>query len=192
MRISDWSSDVCSSDLEAAGGTLTRDLFEQDRGGWLDDVALVDQLSTEKLAAEAQTIAGEGWKWIEAALDFDYGHTMGLRRLHGRRPEPSEAEQDAHDARADELDRLYAEHEGDDVPDSVIERIETLEAAVEAFNYPALLYEAEEVARAGAFISLARDGRLHVERGFVRPEDEASAEDGEGQSGAEWCGGTDT
>lgn len=177
---------------EAAGGTLTRDLFEQDRGGWLDDVALVDQLSTEKLAAEAQTIAGEGWKWIEAALDFDYGHTMGLRRLHGRRPEPSEAEQDAHDARADELDRLYAEHEGDDVPDSVIERIETLEAAVEAFNYPALLYEAEEVARAGAFISLARDGRLHVERGFVRPEDEASAEDGDGQSGAESCGGTGT
>ena len=169
---------------EAAGGTVTRDLFEQDRGGWLDDVALIDRLATEKLAAQAQAIADEGWKWIEAALDLDYGHTMGLRRLHGRRPEPSEAEQDAHDARVDELDRLYTEHEGaEDIPGTVIERIDALEAAIEAFNRPMLIYEPDEIARAGAFVSLDRDGRLHVERGFVRPEDEAPVEgDGDGSA----------
>jgi ParB family chromosome partitioning protein len=165
---------------EAAGGTITRDLFEQDRGGWLDDVALIDRLANEKLAAQAQAIADEGWKWVEAALDFDYGHTMGLRRLHGRRPEPSEAEQKAHDARVDELDRLCAEHEGDDdVPDSVIERVEALEAAIEAFNYPELIYEPDEIARAGVFVSLGRDGGLRIERGFLRPEDEAPADPGE-------------
>jgi len=52
---------------EAAGGMILRDLFEDDGGGWLQDVALLDRLATEKLASEAEKIAGEGWKWIEAA-----------------------------------------------------------------------------------------------------------------------------
>ena len=52
---------------EAAGGMVLRDLFEDDGGGWLQDVALLDRLATEKLATEAEKIAGEGWKWIEVA-----------------------------------------------------------------------------------------------------------------------------
>ncbi len=39
---------------EAAGGAVLRDLFEEDGGGWLQDVALLDRLATEKLAAEAR------------------------------------------------------------------------------------------------------------------------------------------
>jgi len=52
---------------EAAGGVVQRDLFEEDNGGWLEDVALLDRLVTEKLASDAQRIAEEGWKWIEVA-----------------------------------------------------------------------------------------------------------------------------
>jgi ParB family chromosome partitioning protein len=160
---------------EAAGGTLTRDLFDEDRGGWLDDVALLDRLVAEKLSAEAQQIASEGWKWIEAALDFPYGHTAGLRRIHGERPEVSDDEQAAHDARMNELEQLYVEQEAeDDVSEAVVERIDALEAAIVAFNYPALIYDPAEVACAGVFVSLANDGRLRIERGYVRPEDEAS------------------
>ena len=46
---------------EQAGGSVLRDLFENDDGGWLQDVALLDRLVTEKLKAEAETIAVEGW-----------------------------------------------------------------------------------------------------------------------------------
>ena len=35
-----------------------------------------------------------------------------------------------------------------------------------------------EIARAGVFVSIDHDGRLKVERGFVRPEDEARKEGG--------------
>jgi ParB family transcriptional regulator, chromosome partitioning protein len=49
---------------EQAGGIVMRDLFEQDDGGWLRDVPLLDRLVTERLKAEAETIAAEGWKWI--------------------------------------------------------------------------------------------------------------------------------
>jgi len=58
---------------EAAGGVVLRDLFEDDDGGWLEDVVLLDRLATEKLAAAAEEIATEGWKWIEVANDFPYG-----------------------------------------------------------------------------------------------------------------------
>jgi ParB family chromosome partitioning protein len=47
---------------EAAGGVVLRDLFEDDGGGWLQDVALLDRLATEKLAMEAEKIATEGWR----------------------------------------------------------------------------------------------------------------------------------
>jgi ParB family chromosome partitioning protein len=52
---------------EAAGGTILRDLFEHDDGGWLQDAALLDRLVIEKLRAEAETLRTAGWKWIVVA-----------------------------------------------------------------------------------------------------------------------------
>lgn len=52
---------------EQAGGTVMRDLFAHDDGGWLQDVPLLDRLVTEKLRADAEAIAAEGWKWIAVA-----------------------------------------------------------------------------------------------------------------------------
>src|SRR5580700_10101412 len=40
---------------EAAGGVVTRDLFAEDDGGWLETVGLLDRLFAEKLKAEAET-----------------------------------------------------------------------------------------------------------------------------------------
>jgi hypothetical protein len=50
--------------LEGMCSTAMRHLFEHDNGGWLQDVPLLDRLVTEKLKAEAETIAAEGSKWI--------------------------------------------------------------------------------------------------------------------------------
>ena len=66
---------------EAAGGDISRDLFQTDDGGWFQDPALLDRLVSDKLAAAAETVAAEGWKWISADIGFDYGHTRGLRAL---------------------------------------------------------------------------------------------------------------
>ncbi|TIP11310.1 ParB/RepB/Spo0J family partition protein [Mesorhizobium sp.] len=160
-----------------AGGTVLRDLFEGDDGGWLRDVAIVDQMVADKLSAESEAIAAEGWKWTEVAPDFAYGHTYGLRRLHGE-PVPLTAEEVAtRDALKAEFDCLVGEHEGaDELPDEVDQRLGELETALEAFDERPLSFHPEEIARAGAFISIAGDGRLRVDRGYVRPEDEAPAE----------------
>src|SRR5258708_14229875 len=68
---------------EAAGGNVLRDLFEEDGGGWLEDVALLERLVADKLRTEAETVAAEGWKWIEGAATFPYGPDHGLRRRAG-------------------------------------------------------------------------------------------------------------
>jgi ParB family chromosome partitioning protein len=51
---------------EAAGGSILRDLFAEDGGGWLTDSQLLDRLVREKLEVAAETIRNEGWKWVEA------------------------------------------------------------------------------------------------------------------------------
>jgi ParB/RepB/Spo0J family partition protein len=62
-------------EYEAAGGIVLRDLFEADDGGWLQDPALLDRLVAEKLERESEAVRTEGWKWVEVAPEFPYGHT---------------------------------------------------------------------------------------------------------------------
>ncbi|QYA11896.1 ParB/RepB/Spo0J family partition protein [Rhizobium sp. AB2/73] len=171
----------------AAGGSVLRDLFQGDDGGWLQDVALVDQMVAEKLKAESEAIAAEGWKWIEVAPDFAYGHAFGLRQLRGETVALTAEEEATRDALQAELDRLSDEYQdADELPDEVDERLSELETAIEGFDDRPVLFDASEITRAGAFISIAADGHLRVERGYVRPEDElpAEAEPGSVEDGA--------
>ena len=91
---------------EAAGGVVLRDLFQSDDGGWLEDIGAARRLVAEKLKAEAETIAAEGWKWIEVAIDFPYGHTHGLRALEGVAAELTSEEQATIDALKAEYAKL--------------------------------------------------------------------------------------
>jgi ParB family chromosome partitioning protein len=159
---------------EAAGGVVMRDLFQQDDGGWLENVALLDGLVAEKLKAEAATIAAEGWKWIEAAVDFPYGHAHHLRELEGATADLTAEEQATIDALNAEHAKLEAEYENaDELPDGVDERLGEIETALAAFEDRRLSYDPTEIARAGVFVSIDADGSLSVDRGYVRPEDEA-------------------
>ena len=162
------------ADYEAAGGIVLRDLFESDDGGWLQDPGLLDRLVAEKLEREAEAVRAEGWKWVEVAPDFPYGHTYGLRRLSGTEVAMTEDEVAARDALKAELDKLeetYAEAE--EIPEEVDARLGEIETALAAFEQRPVLYDAAEMARAGAFVSIDTSGALRIERGYVRPEDEA-------------------
>ena len=120
---------------EAAGGVVLRDLFQADDGGWLEDVALLDRLVAEKLKAEAETIAAEGWKWIEVKVDFPYGHNHGLRRLEGVATALTEEEQAAIAALNAEYAKLEADYaEADELPDEVDQRLGEIETALAAFD----------------------------------------------------------
>src|SRR6266852_5213677 len=162
---------------EAAGGIVTRDLFEHDDGGWLQDPALLDRLVIEKLKAQAEKLRTEGWKWIAVATDFPYGHTAGLRRLDGHTADLTEEEIASRNALETELDGLEQQYaEAEEVPDEADRRLGEIETALEAFNNRPVVYDPAEIAFAGVFVSIDRDGELRIERGYVRPEDEPRAE----------------
>lgn len=161
---------------EDAGGIVMRDLFQQDDGGWLQNPALLDRLVAEKLATEADAMRVEGWKWVEPAVDFPYGHNFGLRRLAGAAAALSDEKQATLGALRIEYDALQAEYAGaDELPDEVDARLGEIEAALEAFDVRPAIYDPADIARAGAFVSINPEGGLRVERGYVRPEDESSA-----------------
>jgi ParB family chromosome partitioning protein len=172
---------VCFVGVEAyeqAGGRVERDLFEDDGGGWLQDVALLDRLVNEKLAAEAETIAKEGWKWISVAVGFPYDHDCGLRQLEGRNADLTAEEQATIDALNAEQAKLEFDYQdADELPDEVDQRLSEIEAALMTFEERSVVYDPVDISRAGVFVSIDSDGRLSVDRGYVRPEDEAPRED---------------
>lgn len=158
---------------EAAGGTILRDLFEPDDGGWLQEPTLLDKLVAEKLEREAEVVRAEGWKWVEVAPDFPYGHTYGLRRLSGTEVALTDEETASREALKAELERLEEAHaDADEIPEEVDTRLGEIETALQAFEQRPVLHDAADVACAGAFVSIDSAGCLRVERGYVRPEDE--------------------
>lgn len=161
-----------------AGGLVLRDLFESDDGGWLQDAAMLDRLVHEKLKVCAEPIAGEGWKWVEMAVDFPYGHTHGLRKLRGETLPLTDDEQSTRVALQAEYDKLIAEYQdsAEDLPDIVDTRFAELETAIARFDDRPTQYDPDDIGRAGVFISLTSDGRLRIDGAYVRPEDEPAVD----------------
>jgi len=154
---------------EAAGGYVLRDLFQRDDGGWLQDPELLDRLAGEKLKAEAESIAAEGWQWVEVAVTFPYGHDHGLRELEGSVADLTDDERATRESLREEYDRLEAEYaEADELPDEVDQRLGEIEQALEEFERRPMIYDPEQVARAGVFVSIDGNGKLRAERGYVR------------------------
>jgi ParB family chromosome partitioning protein len=183
------------ADYEAAGGIVLRDLFESDDGGWLQDPALLDRLVAAKLEREAEAVRTEGWKWVEVAPDFPYGHTYGLRRLSGKEVPLTKKETKARDALKAELDKLEKKYaDAEEIPGEVDARLGEIETALGEYEQRPVVYDPSEIARAGVFISTGSDGTLHVERGYVRPEDEEPMATAEGEEteedGSESSAGT--
>jgi ParB family chromosome partitioning protein len=152
-----------------AGGTVLRDLFSDDDGGYLEDAPLLDRLVAEKLADEATAIReAEGWKWSAAYLDYPHGH--GLSRLYRRPVERSEAELTRLDALHGEYVALSEEWAAvEDLPPEIEARLAEIEEALAAA--PDHDFDPQEVAYAGVMVVLGHDGAVRIERGMVRAED---------------------
>ena len=160
-----------------AGGEILRDLFQTDDGGWLQDAALLETMVSEKLNEDAKAIRAEGWKWIEVAPDFPYGHTYDLRRIRGEAEPMSDEEEASYTSLKAEYEKLEDDYaEADELPEEVDTRLGEIETAMEALQDRPIRFEADDYAIAGAFVSIDSSGNLRVERGYVRAEDEPAVE----------------
>lgn len=161
-----------------AGGTILRDLFTEDRGGYFEDAALLDRFVLEKLEnIAAELKATEGWKWADVFIDYPHAH--GLRRVYPQPVDLSAEDLAARETAQEEFDRLTAEWENtdEDLPPDVDQRFAELEAEIERLDGLRYAYDPQEVAIGGAFVSLNYEGTARIERGFIRPGDETPKPD---------------
>ena len=153
---------------EAAGGTVTRDLFSGGEDGFMDDAALVRRLAFAKLEAKAEELRPH-WAWAKAMLDPDYGFTAEYARL---RPRPAEfppaiaAELQAMEERLAKLEELPEDawtdglmSEAQDLQERHDELVETTEAEA--------VYADEDCARAGVIVTIGDDGDFRLYEGLV-------------------------
>lgn len=173
---------------EAEGGTVLRDLFTEDGGGWLDDPALLDRLVSEKLAGLAEDARQrEGWKWAE--VGSDYHDAAALGRVYPVEVVRSEADAARITALSEEYDRLVSETDAaDTLPPEVDARLEEIDKALQAFG-PDFDYPAEAKARAGVMVLLGHDGLARFERGLVRAEDAVETRRPEPEAPEAWTEG---
>jgi len=145
---------------QAEGGAVVSDLFAEvdgDATRWLTDRDLLVRFAAAKLEPIASEARGEGWAWIEIAID-GVAWTQYPERVRERRRELSAEE-------AQEQERLYARL--DEAEDET--EIESIEAAIDALT--ASGWNPEEVALAGAIVTLTHNGEPKVERGLVKADD---------------------
>ncbi|MBI5939646.1 MAG: ParB/RepB/Spo0J family partition protein [Caulobacterales bacterium] len=156
-----------------AGGTILRDLFTEDRGGWLEDVVLLDRLAAEKIVALAEGIGkAEGWKWAEGHLDYPSAH--GLARVYPRKVERTPEQQAEIEAVSAEYDVLVEQWSHvEDLPSEVEARLKEIDAKLDAFG-DGYAFDPDEIARGGVFVVLTQDGTTRIERGLIRAEDAKS------------------
>ncbi|WP_420967119.1 ParB/RepB/Spo0J family partition protein [Bradyrhizobium sp. B120] len=157
---------------EAAGGSILRDLFSESQDGFLEDVALLDRLTKEKLdSIAARLCEQEGWKWAEVHLDFPHAH--GLRRLYPSPVDFSPEDAAAYEAAQSAFNALTEQYDdAEELPDDIDARFGELEAEIERLDAKREAYGADVKVCSGAFVVLNHDGTARIERGFVRRDDE--------------------
>jgi ParB family transcriptional regulator, chromosome partitioning protein len=156
---------------QAAGGSIIRDLFDAEGGGFFADAELLNRLASEKLQRHADEVAAEGWRWVVAEPEFDHEASAGMRRVYAKSVPLSKAERKRLHKLQARYDALAEKHQHDDeIPAKAAEQLERIEAAIEVLHKEE--YKARDIALAGAFVTLSGDGAVRIERGFVRAEDE--------------------
>jgi ParB family chromosome partitioning protein len=118
----------------AAGGTVQRDLFSEDRGGWITDAALLERLVAEHLEQAAETVRAEGWKWVAIGLQAPEA-CWRLRRIMAQEVPLSDTDVARRLELTARYDALAEQHEGHaDVPDEVEAELVAIEQELDAIG----------------------------------------------------------
>lgn len=158
----------------AAGGSIARDLFQEEHDGYLSDRALLDRLVHEKLDTLARDIQEEGWQWTEIIPDYHYPAAHGFIRLAPEKRPLSAAEAAEQEALATEYDALASDDPEDE---AISNRLDAIEQRLGELAKRAVFWPGEVKAMAGVAIHIRHDGTVAFERGLARPEDLPQAGD---------------
>ena len=165
---SDLGQFVGAAAYEAAGGTITRDLFSGDDDGFLDDAALVKRLAIEKLEAKAAELRPQ-WAWTKAVLDPEYGFLAQYARL---RPQPADvpaelaAEIEQIEQRLGELEEVLEDAWTDELATEAAQ-LEERRGEIDETIDGLAVYRDKDRARAGCIVTIGDDGEFCLHQGLV-------------------------
>ncbi len=155
-----------------AGGATKRDLFSDDDSGvYIDDLALLDTLVTARLEKKAGAVRAEGWKWVLVAPEFGYQQSSEYRRIHAEPVPLTKREQDSLDKLQQEYAQLNDAWSNSDDDAEAPARLDELEQLIAEIEDRDGVWTPEQLAVAGAIVSIDHHGQVKIDRGFVRPED---------------------
>jgi ParB family chromosome partitioning protein len=163
----------------AAGGYVHRDMFsESANAGYIADIALLQQLATERLLVVAQDISAEGWSFVETRVKRDFSELSAYTHisLQARDMTKKEAVQyakleKARDKASSALDAYYSDEiidEDDDKRDALEDAARDAQKACEQFVEALEAWTREQLGSAGAFVLLNHAGKVVIERGYVK------------------------
>lgn len=155
----------------AAGGGMNRDLFQPEHEGYLTDPALLDSLVVAKLNEATDEVRAEGWAWVEVMVVRDHAVSSSFGRV---RPvqQPLDADaQSKRDSLMAEYDALVAAHGEEPEDEAIAEQMQTLWEQIDAIEESLLAWTPDDIARAGAMLSLDYEGSLIIDRGLVRADE---------------------
>ena len=181
---------------EAAGGLIRRDLFGDEDEGYMQDAELLESLALEKLNQAVESIKDEGFAWVQIRTRFDYSDRMEFGQTRTIRREPTEEEQARMDALDAEMEALQPEYEAydEDADESgelyrtIEEKADRIQAQLDALDESLAVTYPDDLAIAGAIVTVSHDGQLKIERGLIRKEDMKklpSGQEGTGRSSEE-------
>ena len=165
---SDLGMFVGAEAYEAAGGTITRDLFSGDDDGFLDDATLVRRLAIEKLEAKAAELRTQ-WAWTRAVLDPEYRMLAQYGRIEPRPAQiPAElaAEIERIEQRLGEIEEA-CEAEWTDELAAEGAQFEERRAEIDEIIDGLAVYTKKDRKRAGCIVTIGRDGSFELHQGLV-------------------------
>ena len=151
---------------EAAGGRVVRDLFE-DEVAFLEDGELLQRLAAERIEGMRESLASEGWSWVEAQLHHGQIEGCASERVRPRtRPLTQDESQAVADLEA-EIESLDNELETDADNEALWTARDAAEARLDALQASFQTWDQAELAHAGAVITIDRNGDPIIARGLI-------------------------
>ncbi|OOO33543.1 UNVERIFIED_ORG: chromosome partitioning protein ParB [Rhizobium sophorae] len=172
---------------EQAGGAVRRDLFDDQGGGYVLDVALLDKLASEQLDAVASPYREQGWKWVETAFARP-DWIFNIPRIYPQEVELSAEDQADHDALVSERDELGELIDNDVADEEAGQRVAEIDRRLDEISKKKEAYQPDDMARSGVIVFINHSGKAEAAIGIVREEDEADEpedDDNDGTGGGE-------
>lgn len=155
---------------ERAGGRIVRDLFE-DEVAFLEDGELLQRLAAERIEEMRETLAGEGWSWVEAQLHHGQIEGCASERVRPRTRHLTKDERQAIANLEAEIEALDNALETDADNEALWTTRDAAEARLDTLRASFQVWDQAEMAHTGAVITIDRNGEPVIARGLIKRAD---------------------